>query len=404
MTLNNSIISKASSFVSDMFNTRAPSWALYHNFAHTEEVVRVCEQIADAEELNKTEAEIALLAAWFHDVGYIETAEGHEERSVEVAREFLHKEEYPEERIEKVLGSIRATKIPQQPRNHIEEVVCDADIAHIGRKGFFLKSDLMRLEFEKRMNKSFTNAEWLNINIEFLAKHQFHTEYAKDRFQKRRVKHLAALHDQLREELDDRIELSEKKQNQQKKEEKKRQKELRPERGIETMFRTVPKNHLELSAMADHKANLLLSTSSIIISLVVSLLVRRLGEFPMFMIPTVMLLGVCVVTIIYAILVTRPKVNTGTFTREDIQAKKVNLLFFGNFHKATLEEFQWGMNEMMRDKDYLYGAMIKDLYFLGKVLGTKYKYLRICYNVFLYGILISVLAFVVAIMFEPPAG
>jgi len=103
-----------------------------------------------------------------------------------------------------------------------------------------------------------------------------------------------------------------------------------------------------------------------------------------------------VVTIIFAILSTRPKVTSGVFTREDIENKKINLLFFGNFYKMPLEEYDWAMNEMMKDRDYLYSNMIKDLYYLGLVLQRKYNLLRIAYNFFMIGIIITVVAFVIA--------
>jgi hypothetical protein len=68
-----------------------------------------------------------------------------------------------------------------------------------------------------------------------------------------------------------------------------------------------------------------------------------------------------------------------------------------------LKNFQWGMLEMMNDKDYLYGNMIKDFYYLGQVLGKKYKYLRVCYNIFMYGLIISIIAFAIAVLiYEKP--
>ncbi len=100
-------------------------------------------------------------------------------------------------------------------------------------------------------------------------------------------------------------------------------------------------------------------------------------------------------------MVTRPKITSGTFTHEDIKEKRVNLLFFGNFFKMNLKDFEWGMNEMMNDKDFLYGSMTKDFYYLGQVVGQKYRYLRICYNIFMYGIILSVIAFAVAVIFFP---
>ena len=93
--------------------------------------------------------------------------------------------------------------------------------------------------------------------------------------------------------------------------------------------------------------------------------------------------------------------NKGKFTREDIANKKTNLLFFGNFHEMELEQYAWGMTEMMKDSDYLYGSMIQDIYHLGVVLGKKYKQLRIAYNIFMFGLIISVLAFVIAVLFFP---
>jgi hypothetical protein len=179
---------------------------------------------------------------------------------------------------------------------------------------------------------------------------------------------------------------------------KKRLKEEKPERGIDTLFRVTLGNHTRLSGIADSKANILLSVNAIIISIALSTLIPKLDspKNAHLMVPTFIMLISSVITIIFAILSTRPKVTKGYFSRKDIEDKKVNLLFFGNFYKMPLEEYQWAMNEMMKDRDYLYNTMIKDLYFLGIVLEKKYRLLRIAYNLFMTGILISVLAFIIA--------
>ena len=114
------------------------------------------------------------------------------------------------------------------------------------------------------------------------------------------------------------------------------------------------------------------------------------------MMPTFVMIVSSVTTIIFAILSTRPKVTKGFFSRQDIEEQKVNLLFFGNFYKMPLDEYQWAMNEMIKDRDYIYNTMIKDLYFLGIVLERKYRLLRVAYNFFMFGIVASVIAFVVA--------
>jgi predicted metal-dependent HD superfamily phosphohydrolase len=399
MATDSEILKKASAYVHELLGTRLPAWAVYHSNAHTDEVVAACREIAAGVKLNRQDTEAALLAAWFHDTGYTRTADGHEEKSVEFADEFLRSEGYPADRIEVVQRAIRSTRIPQHPETPVEEVVCDADISHIGRKGFSQKSELMRLEFENRNGKAYSRREWLNTNIEFVARHRFHTEYAREEYRKRQQKNLMRLQEEYREAV-----VAEQ-EHAAKVELKKVGKSLKdkiPERGIETMFRTVPKNHLDLSSMADQKANIMLSTSSIIITIVVSVLLRKLDENPVLVIPTLILIAVCLLTIVYAILATRPKVTSGTFTRDDIEEKRVNLLFFGNFHKASLDDFEWGMREMMNDREYLYGSMIKDLYFLGQVLGRKYHYLRICYNIFMYGMIVAVVAYLIAFISAPP--
>jgi hypothetical protein len=122
-------------------------------------------------------------------------------------------------------------------------------------------------------------------------------------------------------------------------------------------------------------------------------------------IPTCILLVVCVSAIVYAILATRPNVSSGKFTREDIHNKQTNLLFFGNFHQMSLPDYDWAMTEMLNDKEYLYSSMIKDLYFLGVVLAKKYRFLRIAYSIFMYGLIVAVLAFAAAMIFpEATAG
>src|SRR6185436_8560220 len=105
------------------------------------------------------------------------------------------------------------------------------------------------------------------------------------------------------------------------------------------------------------------------------------------------LLCACLAAIVFAILATRPTVTQGTFTKEDIQNKKINLLFFGNFFNMSLPDYDWAMKEMMSDHEYLNSSMIKDIYFLGLVLARKYRFLRLSYNIFMYGLIVAILGF-----------
>jgi predicted metal-dependent HD superfamily phosphohydrolase len=396
MSANNEIVKQAQVFVEALLAETLPQWAVYHDLAHTEETVAAAEEIAEGSKLNKSDTEVVLLAAWFHDVGYAEGVEGHEEKSAERATQFLQSRNYPQEKIELVSGCIRATKIPQTPRNLLEQIVCDADMSHLGKKRFFDRSALLRVETELRTGKTITDSEWLQRNIEFASNGSFFTDYARKEFSARRQKNLILLQEQLRAD-----ETTGKLLVKKDKAAAKAEKEKKPERGIETMFRVVPKNHLDLTALADHKSNILIGTNGTILAIVFGLLGTKLDTHPFLLIPTIIITSVCITTMVFAILATRPNVTSGTFTREDIRQRKVNLLFFGNFHKSSLEDFDWGMREMMNDSDYLYGSMIKDLYFLGKVLGAKFHYLRIAYTIFMWGLIISVIAFAVAMLTSP---
>jgi hypothetical protein len=169
------------------------------------------------------------------------------------------------------------------------------------------------------------------------------------------------------------------------------------------MLRLTSENHMRLSEMADNKANILISVNAIIISVILSVLIRKIEVDKHLTIPTMIFLASSVFTIILAILATRPKITKGIFTRDQILNRKTNLLFFGNFHKAKLDEYKWGMSTMMRDPNYLYGSLVDDIYYLGQVLGRKYRLVRIAYNIFMIGILASVIAFIIAILFHSPA-
>ena len=179
---------------------------------------------------------------------------------------------------------------------------------------------------------------------------------------------------------------------------KSKNKDAQTDRGISTVFRIMANNHASLSQMADSKANIMISVNSIILSVVISVLLRRLEEDTHLILPTIMLVLVCVATIVFSVRATRPNISEGTFTKEDIQAKKTNLLFFGNFHNMTLPDYDWAMREMLNSRDYLYGSMVKDIYFLGVVLAKKYRLLRISYNIFMYGLIITMLGYGIAIV------
>jgi hypothetical protein len=176
-------------------------------------------------------------------------------------------------------------------------------------------------------------------------------------------------------------------------------KEMKLEKGVETLFRTTLGNHNGLSQSIDSKANILLSISTIIISVSLTTIFPKLDR-PVnhyLIIPTSILLIVSVLCVIFAILATRPSISKGAFTKKEAEERNVNLLFFGNFYKMPYPEYERAMNELIKDRESVYNSMIKDLYLLGIVLQKKYRLLRITYNVFMFGIIITVISFFIAL-------
>ena len=385
------LIQSAEDFVFNLLKDNLSDLYTYHNFNHTQKVVLAAKKLMEQEMVSGRDADAVEIAAWFHDVGYMKGVEKHEEESIAVVQKFL-KANGETALMDQVTALIRATEVNHEPQDILEKIIKDADYSHFAHEDYLATSQLLREEWKLTQNKSFTDEEWLNENRRILVNcHRYFTDYAKNNWQPAKDKNILLLHKEIQKLSGEEGNVSKSKLKK-----KKMEKLERPERGIDTMFRTTLNNHTRLSEIADSKANILLSVNAIIISIALSTLIPKLdspGNVHLIT-PTFVLIMFSVVSIIFAIMSTRPKVTSGTFTRKDIEDKKVNLLFFGNFYKMPLDEYQWAVNELMKDREYLYNSMIKDLYYLGLVLNRKYKLLRITYTVFMIGIICSVAAFV----------
>jgi len=393
------IVLEAEKYVISLLNEKLDTIFVYHNLAHTQRVAAKSKELSELSNISDKEKEHLELAAWFHDTGFTKGSKAHEKESSKIASAFLEKHNYPENDIKSVVNLILATEIDYEPSNDLEKIIRDADSSHIGSKNYDEICALLRKEWELTCDKTLSESEWLDENINWLTtKHRFYSDVASSKWDERKGKNLSQLLKAQKKLNHDTTKLKHKKDELNF---KKSKVEL-PERGIETMFRVALRNHITLSDIADTKANILLSVNAIIISLILSNLLSKLDNpSNNYLIwPTVIFALFTVISIVLSVLATRPNVTSGKFTKEDVANKKVNLLFFGNFHKMKLDEFEWAMQEMMQDRDYLYGSLTKDLYFLGLVLNRKYSLLRTTYTVFMLGIIISVIAFAIAFQFS----
>jgi HD superfamily phosphodiesterase len=414
------LLEQAQDYVLTYYKTHDTSLLIYHNLDHTKDVVTAATKIANHYQLNDDDFFIVLAAVWFHDLGYMVDVANHEEKGAEIAVSFFEDHHVPQKHIDLITGCIRATKMPQAPTNLLEQIVCDADLFHLGTDAFKEKDKLLLKEINLLHNTEISKQQWREKSMKFLESHSYHTDYCKLLLNDTKEKNIEAL----KEKWEKENRKEEKSEGKSAKEERKhdvtivadthpaineaepgaegkrkKDKEERPEKGVETMFRISSSNHQRLSDMADNKAHIMITVNSIILSAIISLLLRRLNEYEYLVVPTFILLAVSLLAMTFSILSTRPAIPSGVFTRDDVDNKRVNLLFFGNFYKATLEDYNYGMQKMMEDKDFLYGSLIRDVYAQGVVLGRKYRLLRIAYNIFMFGLIVSVLAFIIASAF-----
>lgn len=387
----NNLYKKTEQYVTALFNDNKKPELVFHNLDHTLNVVARTKEIAGHYYLSENDMLVVYITAWFHDTGYLFADPGHhEEKSVELMQEFMKTHTTDDKLSDSVAACIMATKPPRQHDSLLKEIICDADTYHLGTAGFKETNKKVWEEFNAN-GTTVTAEEWVLQTRELLNEHQFYTKYCKDLLKKGKKKNMKKLN-KMPVEKD-------------KTEEVKNLSDLEKDKsglmskGIQTMLRLTSQNHFHLSDMADSKANILISVNAIIISVILGVLMRKLEEAPYLAIPTIIFLMVSLATIVISIIATRPKVTGGTFTSQDILDKKTNLLFFGNFYKASYDEYNAAMRAMMSDTDYLYGSLIKDIYTLGTVLGRKYRLVRLAYNIFMIGIIVSVLAFAIAVFF-----
>lgn len=381
--ISKQLVGKASTHVYARFKEALPEDLLYHSYEHTVETAKAADRIGRAEGLDEEALSLVVLAAWFHDVGYVDDPEDHERRSAQAARTFLEKEGVSDPRVREVERLILSTRPDHDPADHLEAILHDADVVHIGKKKkFFRYSERLRKEREERDGREFTDQQWTEVQLEFLTRTDFLTDSARERWGAKRRRNLRVVQEKLAKLL-----------NEPKSFPKADLDKKSPSRGIETMFRTAYRNHINLSQIADSKANIMISINAILMSIIVSFISTRLQEDPWLLIPAGIMLVTSLTAIIFAILAARPKVTSRYFSIEDVRQNRANILFFGNFVNLSQEEFIEGMHEIMEDWDHLYDSMINDIYSLGQVLQRKYRLLWLSYSSFMLGLIVTVITF-----------
>jgi len=386
-----------------------PERVVYHDLAFAERLNNKIITIGQDGNMSSRDIQMAQIVGWFFsscfdkiDVKITDgiISDNNEDLSVSNLKEFSKKEEISDALKKEIIENIKGINFFRTAENNVQKTVSDAitaDLVCVQNVNHNLKLVYQELLLN---NVSVSKLNWYEAIIPIAEEVNFYTDYGKKQLApnvKIQVENLRKAKNKIVKQnekvLKKELAISDK-------ELKKLKKNLktlsgRDDRAVQTLFRTTIKNHYTLREMVDRKANIMITVNSIILSVVISGLASREFEHNEYYIPIITLSFCSAVSIIFAILSTRPNKTQGQFTEEEIRSKNGNLLYFGNFHDMSPRDFEWGMLQMLNDSDYLYGSMIRDLYYLGSVIHNKFRNIRISLNIFLGGMITSLILYVI---------
>ena len=180
---------QAGKYIMHKLHDELPEGLPYHSVEHVQDVYAAAENLGTLENISGYEMKLLLTAAWYHDSGFIYGPDNHEETSCRLALGALPKFGYAPGEVEKICGMIMATKIPQAPKNHLEEILADADLDYLGRDDFFPTANKLFIELTLSGNLH-SEQEWNQLQVRFLENHRYFTKTALRLRQAKKEAHL----------------------------------------------------------------------------------------------------------------------------------------------------------------------------------------------------------------------
>ena len=171
------LFEKARDFIFKKQEKDFPASLSYHTIHHVRDVYECADRIAAEENISSHDRKLLLTAAAFHDCGFLKMREGHENKSCCIARDVLPVFDYTDNDIETVCGMIMATRLPQSPQNHLEQILADADLDYLGRDDFFPIGDRLFEELLKA-GRIRNHEDWNRLQVSFMEKHNYFTQTA----------------------------------------------------------------------------------------------------------------------------------------------------------------------------------------------------------------------------------
>ncbi len=362
-----------------------PADVYFHNENHLEQTIAAAEKISEAAELDKSESEALQLATLFHAVGYVDGGKKYWIKSSEAAAESLVRKGAKPETIALVQSLILALDPKHKPEMTLEKMFIDVRNSFYGDKSFLGRMDRLRKEeatHSKDSKDQYDEIEWANLLLERMQGHAYLTSHGESAFGKRKEKNIKKLKKTLKGALKMKLEGD-------------KSSSISANSGARTMFKTALRNHIDLTSIADSKANLMLSVNAMIVTIGLPAFAKFLSGTTYLIVPGAIFLLTSVACMIVATLSTRPVKVDGETDLKQLKTGKTNLFFFGNFFNIPIDEYQTAIKEVVADRENLDSSFVNDLYYLGISLGHKFKLLRLCYLIFVVGLALAVLSFFV---------
>ena len=388
MSLAESLIPAARLHVNQLFQEKQTAAFVFHNFEQTEEVVKTANKLIEEAgkegEWEESAKVKLLLAAYFSHTGYCDPDKSPFEGASEFLDSFLREKGISEEernQTTEILQYAFEAKLPVHPLGNLFH---DAYWSFLGKKKFFKMAPLLRLEQEQSGEGTYNLADWEEKLLQLQLDHQFQTRVGREAYGARQLDNIAAQRSELG---------------------KAREKTTRQKtgkdfgRGIDTIYRVTLRNHMSLSSIADGKANMIISINSLILSILLTvggtgLSLTDMGNLSL-LVPMLILMLSSLGAIIFAILSAIPKVSGQNVPETEKPVEKRSLMYFGNFLKIPKEDFVDYLRNLKNNQATLYDDLSRDLYNLGLVLQKKYRLLTIAYRLFMYGLILAVLSFII---------
>ena len=381
-------------YVEEYMKVHLPENIVFHNYNRTSKIARICDTLSIQSDLNGNEKILLHLAALFIDIGFCDDPKKSAAASARHARNYFMQKGLEVGTIKIITESIEAIGYPQQPVSLVAQYLCDADMYYLGSNNYPLDTELLRKEISLVDKVNFSDLDWIKRQLQVLENHTYFTAEARKLFKKRKRNNILLLQNQLnRIQTVNESEVVIVPENPGVDD---GDRDLKPERGVETLFRVTARKQLDLTTMADSKANLIIGVNTIIISIVISVIGTRLSGASHLLIPSILIILTNATTIVIAILATRPKIIRVSDHIPGKESAEFNILFFGHFSRMSLDSYKETIRKTIMKKDDIYDTMSRDIYYQGLILSKKYTYIAWAYTIFVIGLVISILAFITA--------